>query len=184
MQTIDDPERRLSAAMARIAAAAERLMEPPAAGGAAPEPDTAAEVEIARLSRVLDEAQGRNADLIAQIATVRERHSATSATLEGRLAEQSARIDGQAVELQRLRQVNVQLREALRSLREALEGGAADAGQINRALQAELDALRAARRSEVADLDLLLAALDPLLEGADREAAPAPQDTEADDARA
>lgn len=179
MQTIDDPERRLSAALARISAAAERLIEPPAAGGAAPEPepDTAAEVEIARLARALDEAQAQNAGLSAQIAAARDRHAATSATLEARLAEHSARIDGQAVELQRLRQVNVQMREALRSLREALEGGVADAGQINRALQAELDGLRALRRAEVADLDLLLAALDPLLDEA-------PATMEADDARA
>ncbi|WP_323041711.1 hypothetical protein [Gemmobacter sp.] len=176
MQNLDEHERRLSAAMARIAAAAERLAEPPpAASQPETEDDTAAEVEIARLTRALAEAQGQNAALSEHLTTAVAQMDA-SAALEAQLADHAARIDSQSVDLQRMRMANVQMREALRSLREALEGGVADAGQINRALQAELDGLRAMRRAEVADLDLLLAALDPLLD--------ATPDTERDDARA
>lgn len=183
MQNLDDHERRLSAAMARIIAASDRLMEPPpAASQPDAENDTASEVEIARLARALDEALEQNAALSGELASARERRAASNGTLEARLAEQATRIDAQAVALQRMRMVNVQMREALRSLREALEGGVADAGQINRALQAELDGLRAVRRAEVADLDLLLAALDPLLDDPDPADLSASPMTEPDDA--
>ncbi|WP_051294225.1 hypothetical protein [Gemmobacter nectariphilus] len=178
MHNLDEHERRLAAAMARISAVAAQLMEPPAAGQTVAEPDTASEVEIARLNRALDEASARNEELSAHLGTAVAQMEA-SAALEAQLAAQAARIDAQAVDLQRMRMANVQMREALRSLREALEGGVPDAGHINRALQAELDGLRAARKAEVADLDLLLDSLAPLLDEAE-----APATLESDDARA
>lgn len=182
MQQIDEQERRLAAALARIGAAAERLLEPPAAGtvAAANEPDSAAEVEAAMLRARLAEAEAQVADLAALDATLRERQGATVATLEARVAALTQQIDAQGIESQRLRMVNVQLREALRGLREALSEGMADAGQINRALQAEVDAMHAARQSEAAELDALLAALGPKVQAAED----AMTATEADDARA
>jgi hypothetical protein len=182
MQQIDDQERRLAAALARIGAAAERLAEPPVAAAAAAqgEPDSAAEVEAALLRRKLAEAEARAGELAGQLDVLRERQSATVATLEARVTGLTQQIDAQGIESQRLRMVNVQLREALRGLREALSGGVADAGQINRALQAELDAMRAARQSEAAELEALLGAIDAQV-GAVEGAMTA---TEADDARA
>lgn len=182
MQQIDEQERRLAAALARIGAAAERLLEPPAAGtvAAANEPDSAAEVEAAMLRARLAEAEAQVADLAALDANLRERQGATVATLEARVAALTQQIDAQGIESQRLRMVNVQLREALRGLREALSEGMADAGQINRALQAEVDAMHAARQSEAAELDALLAALGPKVQAAED----AMTATEADDARA
>ncbi|MDP2083755.1 MAG: hypothetical protein Q8K20_01030, partial [Gemmobacter sp.] len=127
MSQIDDHEQRLAAALARIAAAAERLAEPPpdAQVQRTEEPDSAAEVEVARLLRQLDEVQAENADLAARVGAVRDRQAATVATLEARIASLTQQIDSQGIEVQRLRMVNVQLREALRSLREALTEGAA-----------------------------------------------------------
>jgi molybdopterin converting factor small subunit len=186
MQQIDEQERRLAAALARIGAAAERLAEPPPAGAAATagEPDSAAEVEAAMLRRKLAEAEARLAEVSAEVAardaTLRERQAATVATLEARVAALTQQIDAQGIESQRLRMVNVQLREALRGLREALTDGMADAGQINRALQAEVDAMHAARQSEAAELEALLAALGPKVQAAED----AMTATEADDARA
>lgn len=167
MQQIDRSEHRLSAALARIAVAADRLATLAATPPVAPDPGSAAEAEIARLRRQLDEAQAGLADMAERGAVLRERHAATVATLEARIASLRAQTDGQAVEAQRLRTVNMQLREALQGLREALTGGVADAGQINRALEAELTALRAARLAEAAELDTLLGALEPLVAGAE-----------------
>jgi len=169
MTEIDDHERRLAAALARIGAAAERLAEPPpdAQSRAEAEPDSAAEVESARLARLLDAAQAQNDDLTARLDLARERQAATVDTLEQRIASQTRQIDAQGIEVQRLRMVNVQLREALRSLREALTAGAADAGQINRAMQAEIEAMRTARQIEASELDTLLAALEPHLAAAE-----------------
>lgn len=168
MQQIDEQERRLSYALARIGAVLESLSEPPPAGMVqdGEEGDSAADVEIARLRRLLDEAQDRQSDFADRLETGRERQAATIATMEARMASLSAQTDAQAIEIQRLRMVNVQLREALRGLREALTGGVADAGQINRAMQAELEAWRIARTSEAADLDALIDVLDPLVAAA------------------
>lgn len=169
MTEIDDHEKRLAAALARIGAAAERLAEPPpdAQSRAEAEPDSAAEVESARLARLLDAAQTQNAELAGRLDLARERQAATVDTLEQRIASLTRQIDAQGIEVQRLRMVNVQLREALRSLREALTAGAADAGQINRAMQAEIEAMRTARQIEASELDTLLAALEPHLAAAE-----------------
>jgi chromosome segregation ATPase len=182
MQQIDEQERRLAAALARIGAAADRLAEPAPAGLPVPdgEPDSAEAVEAAMLRRKLAEAEATAADLAARVDVMRERQAATVATLEARLASLTQQVDAQGIESQRLRMGNVQLREALRGLREALTDGIADAGQINRALQAEVEALRAARQGEAAEIESLLAALEPHVAAAEAAAEP----TEADDARA
>lgn len=171
MTHIDDSERRLAAALARIGAALDQAAEP-APDATTPEaPDSAAEVEVARLTRALDDATAENAALAARLDLARERQAATVATLETRVASLTQQIDAQGIEVQRLRMVNVQLREALRSLREALADGVTDAGQINRALQAENEAMRTARQIETAEIDRLLSALEPHV--ADAEAATA-----------
>lgn len=182
MHKIDEHERRLFAALSRIGAAAERLAEaPPAAETHTDEaPDSAAEVEVARLTRALADAQDHNATLTDRLRELQGRHGATVTMLETRLAGLTQENDTQGNELHRLRMVNVQLREALRSLREALTAGAADAGQINRAMQAEIETMRAARQIEAAGLDRLLAALEPHLAGA--EAAMQQTVADADDA--
>ena len=56
-----------------------------------------------------------------------------------------------------------QLREALRSLREAQADGMAEGHVLNRSMVVELEALRAARAAEAAEVDEILTALDPLI---------------------
>ncbi len=73
-------------------------------------------------------------------------------------------LDAQGLDTQRLRSSVAQLREEVRRLREAAESGLADAALINRAMQAELDALRAARASETTEIGEILAALAPLID--------------------
>lgn len=172
MQDIQDHERRLSVALSRISAAVQRLSEPlPAAQQAQlTEFDSASEVEIAQLGRALEETRAENEAMRAYIEAELTRASGAPA-LEGKIAALTAQLDGQGLEVQRLRMVNVQLREALRGLREALEGGVADAGQINRAMQAELDAMRTARQIEGSEIDMLLDALEPLVSDAEAAAA-------------
>lgn len=185
MSQIDEHERRLAAALARIGAAAERLAEAPPDGAAAEAPDSAAEVEAARLARLLEEARAETAEVQRRMDTARDRQAATVATLEARIAALTQQIDSQGIEVQRLRMLNVQLREALRALRESLAAGVAEPAQINRALQAEVEALRTARAIEVAELDTLLAALEPHVTAAEARADapadpdPAPEDPDA-----
>ena len=69
----------------------------------------------------------------------------------------------QGLELQRMRRVNASLREQLETLRSAQAAGLTEPGLINRAMQAELEALRAMRLTEMAEMDEILAALEPHL---------------------
>ncbi len=165
MQDIERHEGRLSAALQRIGTALEQLAAPPAA-----DPASAAGVELGRLSGLLEEARAQNSQLSDRLATLRERHQSGLATLEGRITALTGQIDAQGLEMQRLRTVNVQLREAMRALRDGLSAGISDPAQINRALQAEVEALHVTRQIETAELDQLLAALEPLVGGGDRDA--------------
>jgi hypothetical protein len=67
------------------------------------------------------------------------------------------------LDLQRLRQANQKLTAACEQLRKANAEGVGDPNLINAAMQAELDALRAARAAEMSQADALLSALTPLL---------------------
>ena len=185
MQQIDEQERRLAAALTRIATAAAglgplRAELPLAAPG--PAGDDAEDDAHAALRHALAEAQARAEALDQEMAILRERQVSTVATLEARIAALTQQIDAQGVESQRLRMVNVQLREALRGLREALSDGAADSGQINRALQAEVESMRSTRQIEAAELETLLSALEPHVARAEAERAAAPSETESSDA--
>ncbi|MFA3915809.1 hypothetical protein [Ruegeria hyattellae] len=71
-----------------------------------------------------------------------------------------ARLDD---DLQRLRKANEQLREVNGALREANAAGVGDPELINHALQAELEALRSARATDMAEAQAVLAQLEPLL---------------------
>ena len=98
-----------------------------------------------------------------------DRQAAGSAPLEARVEALTAQIDAQGIELGRMKSTSVQLRETNRALREAAERGVSDPQLVNKSLQAELDALRAARAAEVAELDGILAELKPLI-GEDTDA--------------
>jgi len=66
-----------------------------------------------------------------------------------------------------MRRTNAALREQLAALRAARTEGA-EPQLINKSLMAELDALRALRLTELAEMDEILAALEPhLTEAAD-----------------
>lgn len=69
-------------------------------------------------------------------------------------------------ELQQLRLANEQLRTSNAALREANAEGLGDAGLINAAMAAEIDGLRAAQASDKAQVNAVLARLEPLLAGA------------------
>jgi len=57
-----------------------------------------------------------------------------------------------------------ELTEVVAALRASAAQGATDAGLINRALEAEVEALRVARHADLAEMRTLLAELEPMLE--------------------
>lgn len=149
MSDISELERRISFALERISTAASRL-------GAGVGED---------LSEALAAEREANAQLEARVATISERQETQVAALEAdRRDLRSALLEKDAM-LDRLREVNAELRRSNAALREANAAGLADADLVNGAMSAELEALRALAEAGRAEVDAVLAQLEPLLEG-------------------
>lgn len=153
MSELAELERRISAALTRIGAGLDRL---PSAD--APVDQAAALAAAQDRIAALEAALAAAADAAPDLAPA----GADSAALIARIDELTRQIDVQGLEMQRLRQTTIQLRETLRQMREQAQIGV-EPHLINKALLAEIEALRAARSSEIAELDAILAELAPLL---------------------
>jgi len=161
MDDISELERRIAAALERIGAGLEPGRG--AAGTASP-PSDGDDTRIAELQEALDAERTANAQLNERVKAIRDRQETTVAGLERKLDQATRQLDAQGLEVQRLKKVNVGLREALRSLQEAQAAGVPDPHLINKAMLAELEALRAARTAEMAEMDEILKELTPLVE--------------------
>jgi uncharacterized protein (DUF885 family) len=179
MQQIAELERRITAALERIGRGVETLAAPKAAheggvheGGAqdAGAPFAADHAEIARLTEALDEERMANAQLNERLRVLRDKDSESQAGMAARLAESGNQIDLYGAELTRLRRTVIQLNGELGKLREAAASGVAEPQLINRAMLAELEAMRGSRASEAAELADIVAALNPLIEEARADA--------------
>lgn len=154
MSDITELERRINSALDRIGAGLGHI------GGSSGGP-----AELARLREALETEQSANAQLEERVRAIRDRQEETVGALEaevGRLREAAARHEA---EVQRLKRINSQLRQNNQALREANEQGVGDPHLINKAMLTELDALRASREADRAELDAVLGELKPLLQG-------------------
>ncbi|WP_149142325.1 hypothetical protein [Gemmobacter caeruleus] len=185
MTELAELERRIVSALSRIGAGLDRLQEQ-AAQATAPEvtaevaaappveaPDTetqpaesredaaagAAAAEIASLTAALEVERATVQQLTERVRALKAREGRHEAQAEARIQQLTKQLDVQGLELHRLRKGTIQLREALRVLREGQEAGTVDSAMINKAMMAELEALRAARSSETAELDEIIAEL-------------------------
>lgn len=155
-QDIVELERRITVALDRIGQGLSEL-----GPQAAPNEIDGSELEALRAA--LEDERLVTAQLEERIKTL-------NARLDNRFAEATARVEKQAeamekldTELQRLRGANDQLRASNVALREANEKGVGDAQLINKAMQAELEGLRAARAADAAESAAVLSAMEPLL---------------------
>ncbi|MBL8563640.1 MAG: hypothetical protein JNN06_15320 [Gemmobacter sp.] len=130
----------------------------PAAASAAPGDEAA--LEALRAELAAEKAQV--AALSDRIRTLKGRESRNEAALQARIDQLTKQLDVQGLELHRLRKSMIQLREALRVLREGSDGACVDAAMINKAMLAELEGLRAARSSETVELEEIIAELAAL----------------------
>jgi chromosome segregation ATPase len=159
MTDLAELERRIGAALDRIAQAAQGLAEPVGPSSA----DLEAAELVAALREELEAERSASAQLSQRLSTLRQRQETRLALTERKLARANEQLDVQGFELQRLKRANAQLAEANRRLMAAQEAGSPDPGAASRALQAELDALRAARRAEMAELEEIMSELAPLV---------------------
>jgi hypothetical protein len=172
MQNIAELERRITAALERIGVGIDRVAARPVAPVA---PVTGQE---ALLRAQLEEERAVSAQLKERMAALTERAAKAAeraaevkpvhvpvaqAQLEARIDKMTRQLDVQGLELQRMRKITIQLREQLARMREAAEAGATDPHLINKAMLAELEALRATRQVEIAEMDEILAELSPLI---------------------
>lgn len=158
MDTIAELERRITAALERISATVEHRLSAPPAGAPADQ------AELERLRAALDEEKMSSAQLAERLKVQRARAERAQAGLKAEVERLTAQVDAQALAMQKLVTATIQMREELRRLREAAEAGQTDPGLIDKALAAELEAFRATRAAETAELDDLIAALTPLVQ--------------------
>lgn len=153
MSDISELERRVSHALDRIGTAAAQLQP----GGGED------------LSAALAAEREANAQLEARVTAIKERQETQVAALDAEAKElRTALVEKDAL-LQRMREVNAELRKSNVALREANAAGLADPDLVNSAVTAELEALRSLTDASRAEIDAVLSQLEPLLEG-DRHA--------------
>lgn len=162
MQDITELEKRITAALERIGKGVDRLAAQPrqAATPAAPAAPAAAPSDSA-LRAQLEEEKSLTAQLQARLRATKDREA--KGDLQEKVDRLTQDLDVQGLELQRMRRVNASLREQLEALRTAAAAGVTEPGLINKAMATELEALRATRLTEMAEMDEILAALEPHL---------------------
>jgi|GEM_PF-1114965 hypothetical protein len=127
----------------------------------------------------------RDVELAGVRAALAEAHSNTTAELEAMRADHAAALAAKDAEIDRIHvqadamsaaaapmvaadpgdiAALTELSEVTAELRATAVAGATDVGLINRALEAEVEALRVARQADLEEMRTLLAELEPMLE--------------------
>lgn len=145
-------ERRIHAALDRIAAAADGLATP------VPDDGSAAELQAA-----LETERAANAQLEDRVRAIKEKQETVVGRLEREVADLKAALAVRDATVQKVRRMNGLLRKTNRALRTANAQHLADPDLLNAATQAELDALKTLQETDRAELDEILATLEPVV---------------------
>ncbi len=159
MSEISDLESRITTALDRIRTGVGAMASAPAK--ALPRDD---DPRVVGLLTQLAEEKTVTAQLEERVRALKERQDGQMADLKSRDEKGRARLASVDRDIQKLRQVNAELRASNAKLREALTDGVADPHLINKAMLAELEALRAVRAADAAEVDLMIDALTPIVE--------------------
>lgn len=161
MEQLDDFRQRILGALAAADAGLDRL------GGvdapAAPEPAAPDPADAESLAAALAEERTVTAQLEERIRSLKSKQDQRLATLDGQIMAQRDRIVALDAELQGLRQSNAELRDIAGQMRAALADGVAEPELVNRAMLAEIEALRATRAADRAEVEAIIGTLEPLI---------------------
>jgi len=162
---IAELERRITAALERIGSGVDGM------GVAAPvesvDADTADTSEVDSLKEALEAEKLANAQLEERVSAIKEKQETTIKEMEARIEGLTKNLAKHEADAKKLLKVNAQLRESNDELRASNESGVGDAHLINKAMQTDLEALRATRKADLAELETIMAELKPLIgEGA------------------
>jgi hypothetical protein len=145
MSDIDELQRRITAALDRVAGGLDQL-------GAKSGGDTAALA---------------NAQLSDRVRLLKQRQDDDLAEVKASAAGANERMAQLDLEVQRVRKANDDLRASNQALRAANEAGVGEPHLINKAMMAELEALRATRAADVSETNAIIDALTPLINDAE-----------------
>lgn len=175
MSEVDALQGRIMAALDRIGAGLDG-MRPAGSGG-----DDGGEISSLRQS--LEDERLANAQLEERVkslsARVKEAEEANASAASERETAEAGRKEAlrkMDAELQALRLANQQLRDNNAALREANTTGVVEPHLINKAMMAELEGLRASRAADRAEMDLILADLDTVINDEGSSSAPRTED--------
>ncbi|MEZ5779363.1 MAG: hypothetical protein R3E44_13465 [Paracoccaceae bacterium] len=157
MSDITEFERRISAALERIGVGLDQM-----SGHSAPGPADGGDGAIA-LREALETERAANAQLTERVRAIKEKQETMVSTLERKVAQLTEQINTADHEMQRLKRLNVELAQTNRELSKAAQEGLTEPHLINRSMMTELEALRAERSAEVAEMDEILSELKPLI---------------------
>ncbi|TKD17453.1 hypothetical protein FBT96_14585 [Rhodobacter capsulatus] len=160
------------AALAAAAAVPAPESEPEPVPEPAPEPvpdiaaapvavETGPAPEVLALQAELEAERAASAQLTERVLAIREKQETTLAALERRLTQATRALEAVQVEANRLKRANNDLIEVNRQL---IDGaGRIDPALVNLSMQAELEALRAARAWEASELSEIVTGLAPIV---------------------
>jgi hypothetical protein len=154
MSEIDEFQTRIVAALERAGRALDQLGS---GSGGEDSAALAAELEAERVA---------NAQLEARVRAIKEKQETTVANLEAEVARLREALERRDGTVQRMKAVNDELRASNSALREANAAGLAEPDLVNSSLSTELAGLRARSATDRAELDEILATLDPILKEA------------------
>lgn len=153
MDDISEYQRRITAALDRAGQALDQLR----AGEDGDAATLKAELEAERVA---------NQQLEERVRAIKEKQEDAVSKLESELSSLKSALETRDAEVQQMRSVNQELRESNAKLREANSQGVGDASAINAAMVTELESLRAIRNAERAEIEEILATLEPVLKEA------------------
>jgi len=151
---IAELERRITAALERIGTGVDGM-------GVAAAANDGGEIEALR--DALEAEKVANAQLEERVGAIKEKQETTIKDLESRIEALSAEVSKHEADAKKLLHVNAQLRESNDALRESNESGVGDAHLINKAMQTDLESLKATRKADLAELETIMAELKPLI---------------------
>lgn len=161
MSDINALDGRIRAALERVRQQVERLAQTPAAAAPVASGDSGA------LQTQLAEERTVNAQLEERVKALKERQDGKLNRLEATIEAQKGHMADYDREMQRLQQANAELRAVASEMREALMSEVAEAELVNRAVIAELEAVRAAQAADRAEIEVVMSQLDPLVREVD-----------------
>jgi chromosome segregation ATPase len=161
MNEITDIRTRIEDALDRIGKGIAALQPVPATPPEAIDPAV-----LAALQDQVAEEKTANAQLEERIRLLKSRQESQIAALEAQIAAQRDQLTDLDRDLQRLRESNADLRDLAGQMRVKLADNVAEPELVNRAMMAEIEALRATRAADLAEVTAVLNVLKPVIEEA------------------